>query len=75
MLGGGSMRDFLNKCGGYAVIDGGFATELERLGVDLNDPLWSAKCLFTSPHLVRRVHLIFFLLLLFEHTSIALTMI
>ncbi|GAU15562.1 hypothetical protein TSUD_45990 [Trifolium subterraneum] len=52
-----SMRDFLNKCGGYAVIDGGFATELERLGVDLNDPLWSAKCLFTSPHLVRRVHL------------------
>ncbi|XP_045807956.1 homocysteine S-methyltransferase 3-like [Trifolium pratense] len=54
---GGSMRDFLHKCGGYAVIDGGFATELERLGVDLNDPLWSAKCLFTSPHLVRRVHL------------------
>ncbi|CAK8573679.1 unnamed protein product [Lathyrus sativus] len=51
------MRDFLNKCGGAAVIDGGFATELERHGVDLNDPLWSAKCLFTSPHLVRRVHL------------------
>ncbi|XP_002517092.2 homocysteine S-methyltransferase 3 [Ricinus communis] len=51
------MSDFLQKCGGYAVIDGGFATELERHGADLNDPLWSAKCLISSPHLVRRVHL------------------
>ncbi|KAK1592514.1 hypothetical protein Q3G72_026196 [Acer saccharum] len=51
------MSDFLQKCGGYAVVDGGFATELERHGADLNDPLWSAKCLVTSPHLVRRVHL------------------
>ncbi|KAI4317878.1 hypothetical protein L6164_025709 [Bauhinia variegata] len=51
------LRGFLDKCGGYAVIDGGFATELERHGADLNDPLWSAKCLLSSPHLVRRVHL------------------
>ncbi|TKY51182.1 Homocysteine S-methyltransferase 3 [Spatholobus suberectus] len=51
------MRDFLDKCGGYAVVDGGFATELERHGADLNDQLWSAKCLISSPHLVRRVHL------------------
>ncbi|XP_052109580.1 homocysteine S-methyltransferase 3 [Arachis duranensis] len=53
------MRDFLDKCGsgGCAVVDGGFATELERHGADLNDPLWSAKCLISSPHLVRRVHL------------------
>uniref|UniRef100_A0A2N9F4M8 Hcy-binding domain-containing protein n=1 Tax=Fagus sylvatica TaxID=28930 RepID=A0A2N9F4M8_FAGSY len=51
------MSDFIGKCGGYAVIDGGFATELERHGADLNDPLWSAKCLIDSPHLVRRVHL------------------
>ncbi|KAM1742678.1 hypothetical protein ACFX1R_013852 [Malus domestica] len=51
------LSDFLEKCGGYAVLDGGFATELERHGADLNDPLWSAKCLITSPHLVRRVHL------------------
>lgn len=49
------MADFLDKCGGYAVVDGGFATELERHGADLNDPLWSAKCLISSPHLVRRV--------------------
>ncbi|XP_030543473.1 homocysteine S-methyltransferase 2 [Rhodamnia argentea] len=51
------MLDFLKRCGGHAVIDGGFATELERHGANLNDPLWSAKCLITSPQLVRRVHL------------------
>ncbi|GLT99598.1 hypothetical protein SLE2022_170270 [Rubroshorea leprosula] len=51
------LSDFLGKCGGYAVIDGGFATELERHGQELNDPLWSAKSLFSSPYLVRRVHL------------------
>ncbi|XWS53948.1 hypothetical protein CRYUN_Cryun10bG0044500 [Craigia yunnanensis] len=51
------VSDFLAKCGGYAVVDGGFATELERHGQDLNDPLWSAKCLISSPHLVRKVHL------------------
>ncbi|KDO74496.1 hypothetical protein CISIN_1g0191072mg, partial [Citrus sinensis] len=48
------MTDFLQKCGGYSVVDGGFATELERHGADLNDPLWSAKCLVSSPHLVRK---------------------
>ncbi|KFK39559.1 hypothetical protein AALP_AA3G259900 [Arabis alpina] len=51
------MTEFLEKCGGYAVVDGGFATELERHGADINDPLWSAKCLITSPHLVTKVHL------------------
>ncbi|KAF8394375.1 hypothetical protein HHK36_020583 [Tetracentron sinense] len=51
------MSDFLRQSGGLAVIDGGFATELERHGADLNDPLWSAKCLISSPELVRRVHL------------------
>ncbi|XP_027121325.1 homocysteine S-methyltransferase 2-like [Coffea eugenioides] len=52
-----AITDLLRQCGGYAVIDGGLATELERHGADLNDPLWSAKCLMTSPHLIRRVHL------------------
>ncbi|XP_024981464.1 homocysteine S-methyltransferase 2-like [Cynara cardunculus var. scolymus] len=51
------MSDFVSKCGGVAVIDGGLATELERHGADLNDPLWSAKCLLTSANLVRQVHL------------------
>ncbi|KAL6978556.1 sulfide-quinone oxidoreductase [Sarracenia purpurea var. burkii] len=51
------MSDFLRQSGGVAIIDGGLATELERHGANLNDPLWSAKCLLTSPHLIRRVHL------------------
>ncbi|XP_021607642.1 homocysteine S-methyltransferase 2 isoform X2 [Manihot esculenta] len=51
------LTDFLSKSGGVAIIDGGLATELERHGADLNDPLWSAKCLLTSPHLIRTVHL------------------
>ncbi|TQD95112.1 hypothetical protein C1H46_019268 [Malus baccata] len=51
------MRDFLRQAGGIAVVDGGLATELERHGADLNDPLWSAKCLLTSPHLIRTVHI------------------
>ncbi|KAL5561724.1 hypothetical protein UlMin_031471 [Ulmus minor] len=51
------MKEFLRQSGGAAVIDGGLATELERHGADLNDPLWSAKCLDTSTHLIRAVHL------------------
>ncbi|GLT36359.1 hypothetical protein SLA2020_107430 [Shorea laevis] len=51
------MTEFLRQVGGVAVIDGGLATELERHGADLNNPLWSAKCLLTSPHLLRSVHL------------------
>src|SRR5271166_4655013 len=42
------------------VLDGALATELERRGADLNDPLWSAKCLLESPQLIRAVHLDYF---------------
>ncbi|XP_020091730.1 homocysteine S-methyltransferase 2-like isoform X1 [Ananas comosus] len=51
------MREFLREAGGCAVIDGGLATELEAHGANLNDPLWSAKCLISSPHLIAKVHL------------------
>ncbi|XP_030945322.1 selenocysteine methyltransferase-like isoform X2 [Quercus lobata] len=52
------MREFVESEGrAAAVLDGGLATELERHGADLNDPLWSAKCLLSSPHLIRQVHL------------------
>lgn len=34
---------------GVVILDGGMATELENLGADLNDPLWSAKVLLESP--------------------------
>jgi homocysteine S-methyltransferase len=42
------------------ILDGALATELERHGADLADPLWSAKCLVEAPHLIRRVHLDYF---------------
>ncbi|MFO1422938.1 MAG: homocysteine S-methyltransferase [Candidatus Competibacteraceae bacterium] len=38
------------------VLDGALATELERRGCDLRDPLWSAKVLIEAPDLIRRVH-------------------
>ncbi len=42
------------------VLDGALATELERRGADLTDPLWSAKLLIEQPGLIRAVHLDYF---------------
>jgi homocysteine S-methyltransferase len=42
------------------VLDGALATELERRGADLRDPLWSAKCLIERPDLIQAVHLDYF---------------
>lgn len=42
------------------ILDGALATELERRGADLADPLWSAKCLLEQPDLIRAVHLDYF---------------
>jgi homocysteine S-methyltransferase len=41
---------------GFVMLDGGLATEMERLGAELDDELWSAKMLTESPELIRRVH-------------------
>ncbi len=43
------------------ILDGALATELERRGANLNDPLWSAKLLIEQPELIRQVHLDYFL--------------
>ncbi len=43
------------------ILDGALATELERKGLDLNDPLWSAKVLYEQPEVIRQVHLDYFL--------------
>lgn len=50
---------FLNASG-LVILDGGLATELERRGADLNDPLWSAKILLEAPHLIRQLHYDYF---------------
>jgi homocysteine S-methyltransferase len=42
---------------GVVILDGGLATELERRGADLHDPLWSAKVLLDAPEMIRQVHL------------------
>jgi len=42
------------------ILDGAMATELERRGADLADPLWYAKCLIEQPQLIRAVHLDYF---------------
>ena len=42
------------------VLDGALATELERRGADLRDPLWSAKELIEAPDRIRAVHLDYF---------------
>jgi homocysteine S-methyltransferase len=44
----------------FIVLDGALATELERRGADLNDPLWSAKYLLERPQLIGAVHLDYF---------------
>ncbi|TVU49178.1 hypothetical protein EJB05_00474, partial [Eragrostis curvula] len=49
-----AVRRWVEAGGGRLVLDGGLATELEANGADLNDPLWSAKCLLASPHLIRK---------------------
>jgi homocysteine S-methyltransferase len=40
----------------FAILDGGLATELERDGCVLDDPLWSAKILLDAPERVLAVH-------------------
>jgi S-methylmethionine-dependent homocysteine/selenocysteine methylase len=38
------------------VLDGATGTELERRGVDLSLPLWSARALIDAPDVVREIH-------------------
>ena len=45
---------------GPIVLDGGLATELERLGHDLGDALWSARLLRDRPEDIERVHSSYF---------------
>jgi homocysteine S-methyltransferase len=52
--------DVRERFGGALVLDGGLATELERRGADLRDPLWSARILLEDPDLIRAVHADYF---------------
>ena len=50
---------FVQKHGAF-VLDGGLATELEALGADLSDELWSARLLRDDPEVIGRVHRAYF---------------
>ncbi|MBI3410053.1 MAG: homocysteine S-methyltransferase [Planctomycetes bacterium] len=50
------LQPFL-ECKEFVILDGALATEVERRGADLRDPLWSAKLLLENPDLIRQVHL------------------
>ena len=41
---------------GHVVVDGALATELERRGANLDDPLWSAKLLIDASEWIQAVH-------------------
>ncbi len=43
------------------ILDGALATELERKGCDLADPLWSARILLEQPKLIASVHSDYFM--------------
>lgn len=49
--------DVLMEARSGIVLDGGLATELEREGFDLDDPLWSARALMEEPDAIRDIHL------------------
>ncbi len=49
------IQPFLDRRG-VLILDGGLASELERAGLDLDDPLWSAKVLLETPEAISDVH-------------------
>lgn len=51
-----ALTRLLAAAGAVAILDGGLATELERRGADLDDPLWSARALIADPGLIAQVH-------------------
>ncbi len=52
---GNPLKEIL-KSQPFIVQDGAFATELERAGFTINDPLWSAIALYEKPELVKKVY-------------------
>lgn len=55
----GLITDMIDRFG-VVILDGGMATELERRGADLSDPLWSARVLVETPALIESVHYDYF---------------
>lgn len=45
---------------GFLVLDGALATELEKRGANIDDPLWSARVLLDAPELIEQLHYDYF---------------
>lgn len=54
-----SLQNILDACG-VLVIDGSMSTALEKMGLDLNHRLWTAKALAENPEKVKQVHIDYF---------------
>ena len=54
-----SQQNILDTCG-ILVIDGSMSTALEKMGLDLNHKLWTAKALAENPEMVKQVHMDYF---------------
>jgi homocysteine S-methyltransferase len=48
------------RAGSPIVLDGGLATELEAMGEDLSDALWSARLLADAPDRIEEAHLAYY---------------
>ena len=51
-----SLQNILDA-NGVLVIDGSMSTALEKMGLDLNHRLWTAKALAENPEKVKQVHI------------------
>ena len=51
-----AINSFIEKHGSL-ILDGGLASELEKMGFNLNTHLWSAQLLDSNPDAIRKVHL------------------
>jgi homocysteine S-methyltransferase len=49
------MEEIINKQG-FCIIDGGFSTQCEAEGANINDELWSSKLIYENPELIEKVH-------------------
>ena len=54
-----SQQNILDTCG-ILIIDGSMSTALEKMGLDLNHKLWTAKALAENPEMVKQVHMDYF---------------
>eukprot|EP00796_Vickermania_ingenoplastis_P006675 gene6675-4783_t len=52
-----SIVDYLSDPSRILVLDGGLGSQLEALGCDVNDPLWSGKTLLENPECIEQIHL------------------